>query len=337
VQATKQQQIMGFFIEEAKEHLDTIEQGLLDLQATLADAEQLNELFRAAHSIKGGAAMLGFDSIHRVAHHLEDYFKILKENSVQPDRQLEDLFLKGFDALKELVEALQSPYGFQEAQAAEIMKASQPIFSNLQSYLNRLIKAGKGAVAQKPVAPNSAKLSAEAPAFIHAVLKKMLQLFKQGDTPVTRQQLTLLCGRLEALSPAAEWRGMLQCAKEAIGNSQNSYSALAPVIIKELKQAGDLLVAGRPGEVIASTSLQKLAGGFNPLPNFPPSPPMPVPLPIQPPIQSVVRPAELSASHSRANQTTIPLEPRAAARVLLDTFNKEQLIELADFIMKAIQ
>lgn len=335
MQATKQQQIMGFFIEEAREHLDTIEQGLLDLKATLADAEQLNELFRAAHSIKGGAAMLGFDSIHRVAHHLEDYFKILKENSIRPDRQLEDLFLKGFDALKELVEALQSPYGFQEAQAEDIVKASQPVFSNLQIYLNRLIEIGKGAPLQK--ATSSTKLSPEAPAFIHAVLKKMLQLFKQGDTPVTRQQLALLCGRLEALSRAAEWRGILQCAKEAIANSQTSYSVLAPIIIKELKQAGDLLVAGRHGEMIPSTTLQKLAGGFNPLPNFPPPSPAPVPLPIQSPIQSVVRPAELSTSHTRSHQTTIPLEPRAAARVLLDTFNKEQLIELADFIMKAIQ
>lgn len=335
MQATKQQQIMGFFIEEAREHLDTIEQGLLDLQATLADVEQLNELFRAAHSIKGGAAMLGFDGIHRVAHHLEDYFKILKENSIRPDRQLEDLFLKGFDALKELVEALQSPYGFQEAHAEDIVKAAQPVFSNLQTYLNRLIEVGKGAAVQ--AATTSPKLSAEAPAFIHAVLKKMLQLFKQGDAPVTRQQLTLLCSRLEVLSPATEWRGILQCAKEAIGNSQTSYSVLAPIIIKELKQAGDLLVVGRHGEMIPSTTLQKLAGGFNPLPNFPPPTPPPVPPPIQLPIQSVVRSAELSSSHSRAKQTTIPLEPRAAARVLLDTFNKEQLIELADFIMKAIQ
>ncbi len=53
MQATKQQQILGYFLEEAKEHLDTIEQGLLNLKATIADAEQLNELFRAAHSVKG--------------------------------------------------------------------------------------------------------------------------------------------------------------------------------------------------------------------------------------------------------------------------------------------
>jgi chemotaxis protein histidine kinase CheA len=276
--------------------------------------------------------MLGFDSIHRVAHHLEDYFKILKENSVRPDRQLEDLFLKGFDALKELVEALQSPYGFQDTQAEEIVKASQSVFSNLQTYLNRLIEASKGTTVQTTTpAP---KLSPKAAAFIHAVLKKMLQLFKQGDTPVTRQQLTLLCSRLEDVSTAAEWRAMLQCAKEAIANVQTSYSTLAPVIIKELKQAGDLLVACRPGEMIPSTTLQKLAGGFTPLVDLPPTAPTPVPLPIQ----SVVRAGDLpSSGNGRSNQVTIPVEPRAAARVLLDTFNKQQLIELADFIMQAIQ
>jgi chemotaxis protein histidine kinase CheA len=100
VQATEQQQqILRFFIEEAKEHLDTIEQGLLHLEATIADNEAMNHLFRAAHSIKGGAAMLGFDSIHKTGHYLEDYFKLIKDHPLKVDRKLEDLFLKGFDAL----------------------------------------------------------------------------------------------------------------------------------------------------------------------------------------------------------------------------------------------
>ncbi len=78
---------MGYFIEEAKEHLDTIEQGLLNLKATMADTERLNELFRAAHSVKGGAAMLGLNSIQKIGHHLEDCFKLLKEHPVEIDHQ----------------------------------------------------------------------------------------------------------------------------------------------------------------------------------------------------------------------------------------------------------
>lgn len=67
----QQQRILGYFIEEAKDHLVTIEQGLLNLQTTLKDAEMVNDLFRAAHSVKGGAAMLGISSILRISHRFE--------------------------------------------------------------------------------------------------------------------------------------------------------------------------------------------------------------------------------------------------------------------------
>ena len=74
-----QQRILGYFIEEAKEHLQTLEQGILQLATSVRDAETVNEMFRAAHSVKGGAAMLGYTSIQKTAHRLEDSFKILKE------------------------------------------------------------------------------------------------------------------------------------------------------------------------------------------------------------------------------------------------------------------
>jgi len=60
----QQQRIMGYFIEEAREHLQTIEQGVLNLHNILDEPESINELFRAAHSIKGGAAMLGVGSVY---------------------------------------------------------------------------------------------------------------------------------------------------------------------------------------------------------------------------------------------------------------------------------
>ncbi|MCY7393375.1 MAG: Hpt domain-containing protein [Leptolyngbyaceae cyanobacterium CAN_BIN12] len=322
MQATKQQQIMGFFIEEAKEHLDTIEQGMLNLEATLADSEQMNEVFRAAHSVKGGAAMLGFDSIHRTAHHLEDAFKILKDNPVKPDRQLENLFLKVFDVLKELVEALQSPFGFQEAQAEQIVQDAQPAFVEVEAYLHHLIQN------RSNKAPTAIKVSAEAPAFINATLRKMLQLFKQGDTQVCRQQLSTLCDRMGQLSNCSAWRGLLEVAQGAIANSQSSYSMLAPLIIKEIKLSGDLLVAGRSSEIIPSGKLRQLA-------------PTVVFSPVSGIAQSISSPAAAISfeqnGSNRTQQISIPLEPRAAARALLDAFNKQQLIELAEFLMKAIQ
>ncbi len=336
MQATKQQQIVVYFIEEAKEHLDTIEQGLLDLQATMEDTERLNELFRAAHSVKGGAAMLGFSAIQKVGHHLEDGFKLLKENPVRVDQQLENLFLQGFDVLKHLVTELQSPYGLQEHEAKSALQTAEPMFVELEVYLNRLIR---GAAAQ----PAAAKVPANLAAVINAVLKKMLEIFKQGDTPAGRQQLAALCAKIIQLHSSAEWRGLIQAAVKAIANPKAPYKVLAPLLIKELKQAGDLLLAGRAGSIAPSSSLQQLAG----VPaKAVPQPTAPQPLPVavaaataatQPPV-NVTAPAAAPAQKSgKVQQITIPAEPRAAARALLEAFNKNQLIELAEYLMKAIQ
>jgi chemotaxis protein histidine kinase CheA len=345
VQTTKQQQILGYFIEEAKEHLDAIEHGLLDLKATMGDAEEMNHLFRAAHSIKGGAAMLGFDSIQRVGHHLEDYFKILKDNPVAIDRRLEDLFLKGFDSLKALIEELQGTFGLREEEAAQIVKASEPVFAELGTYLNTLIKGSAAPAAAKTGAPPS-----QAATQVNQILRVMLQLFKQGDNPKSRQQLSALCARLIQISKESRpWVTTLQVAQQAIGNPKASYPALAPLVIKELKQASDLLLTGRAREIMPSRGLQLLA---MPKPTMDPTtapkvaPPATVDL-----RQTVIQPimAGDGASHgsqaglpatavaARPRQISIPAEPKAAARALLDNFNKAELIQLAEFLMKAIQ
>src|SRR5689334_8477940 len=121
----QQQRILGYFIEEARDHLNTIEQGLLNLESTLNDPEMVNEVFRAAHSIKGGAAMLGLTSIQHTSHRLEDCFKVLKENPIQVDQKLESLFLGVSDTLKALLEQLSGPFGLSEEVANTLMSETE--------------------------------------------------------------------------------------------------------------------------------------------------------------------------------------------------------------------
>jgi chemotaxis protein histidine kinase CheA len=340
VQTTKQQQILGYFIEEAKEHLDSIETGLLNLSQTMSDAEEMNQIFRAAHSIKGGAAMLGFNSIQRVSHHFEDAFKILKENpQVNIDRKLEDLFLKGFDGLKALVDQLQSTFGLREEDADQIVQSTEPTFAALGEYLNQLIQAGSAPTPTQPLmTPNALEQ-------VSKILKVMLQLFKQGDNPKSRQQLIALCTRLMQIAPKNQpWIHLGQTAQRAIANQANAYAQLAPVIIKELKQSSDLLLAGRSGEIIPSTTLQRLTQK--------PAAPRP---PIAEDVRLVThvreRPLSMEQVETaaktiaapepppaiRPRTISIPNEPKAAARALLDAFSKHELIQLAEFLMKSIQ
>jgi len=137
----QKQRILGYFLEETKDHLNTIEQGLMNLQNTLADPEIVNEIFRAAHSIKGGAAMLGLDSIQQTAHRLEDYFKVFQEcPGIQVDQKLESLFLRVFDTLQELLEHLADSFSLPEDVVNNLMSEVEPVFEALNQHLGVLAK-----------------------------------------------------------------------------------------------------------------------------------------------------------------------------------------------------
>ncbi len=261
----KQKQITGYFIEEAKEHLQTIESGLLNLQSLMGNAEDVNEIFRAAHSIKGGAAMLGFSSIQHVAHNFEDYFKVMRENSnLQVDQELQTLFLQAFDKLQELVEHLQSPYGLTKDAVDAVMAGSDQIFINLKNHLQNLISGkqtqGTTLLGDTKVVETRAMLGifqSEVP----LKLRSMLELFKQPDSPRSRQNLAAICTQLKQIGDRFDlgpWSVLMESVSYAIANPNNQFRALAPILIKEIKQAQEQVLAQKANQIKASSQLLKL-------------------------------------------------------------------------------
>lgn len=319
--AGSQQRILGYFIEEAKEHLDTLEKGILELRSVVKDPERVNEMFRAAHSVKGGSAMLGFESIQKTAHRLEDSFKILKENEIKVDRKLETLFLRSYDTLKDLIEQLQGPFGLREDEAAKTMLAAEPNFVQLQAYLNSIVGGSDAATsaAAKPAA-SKINLSPNFTAQVMEVLKQMLQLFKQEDTPANRQKFQLHCKRLMQLGTGIKpWQELVQVAYKAIANPKNSSQTLAPVIIKELKQASDALQAGNINALAPSPTLQQLAG-----------------VTTAAKTTAAAKPATAATpTPATAKQITIMVEPKAAAKAIVQAFDKAQLLQLAKILVQA--
>ncbi|MGE5659926.1 MAG: Hpt domain-containing protein [Actinomycetota bacterium] len=133
------QRIIGYFLEETTEHLQTVEQGLVDLQSTIDAPERVHQVIRATHSVKGGAAMLGFSSIQRIAHRLEDYLKLLRECPLRVDRRLELLLQQVFGSLKELVQQISRTFGLNQEVANQIMAGVEPVFEALNEHLRVLI------------------------------------------------------------------------------------------------------------------------------------------------------------------------------------------------------
>lgn len=93
------------FAEDCLEHLDHIEASLMDIEAAGddQDPEVVNSVFRAAHSIKGGAGMLGLDNIKALSHMLENVLHMIRSNEMLPTHDVVDVLLKGFDKLTEMV------------------------------------------------------------------------------------------------------------------------------------------------------------------------------------------------------------------------------------------
>jgi two-component system chemotaxis sensor kinase CheA len=96
-------QFYQIFFEEAGENLDQMEQMLLALDLENADDEELNAIFRCAHSIKGGAATFGFADVAELTHQMESLLDKLRRHELQPTPPMVDVLLESSDALKLLL------------------------------------------------------------------------------------------------------------------------------------------------------------------------------------------------------------------------------------------
>ncbi|MEH2289332.1 hybrid sensor histidine kinase/response regulator [Nostoc sp.] len=131
----KELEIQMQFLEEATDYLNTLEAVLLEIDTSnRIDLDKINAALRATHSIKGGAAMMGFKSLSDLSHRLEDSFKVLKtkKNSLEIDTQLQSLLLSGVDWLRQIVELLAEGNAVEEQWLATFC---YPIFDELHDRL----------------------------------------------------------------------------------------------------------------------------------------------------------------------------------------------------------
>ncbi len=110
------EQFHAVFFDESQEHLDDMEQLLMELDVENPDLEQLNSIFRAAHSIKGGSGIFGFDALTGLTHVMENLLDKARKSTIQLDVATVDLFLETVDLLKVILDAYKAQSGLPEQQ-----------------------------------------------------------------------------------------------------------------------------------------------------------------------------------------------------------------------------
>jgi two-component system chemotaxis sensor kinase CheA len=99
-------QYMGMFLEESREHLQTLNRCLLELEAEPSNLSILDEIFRSAHTIKGMSATMGFTTIAELTHEMENILDMLRKAQIRADHLIVDVLFKCVDTLEQLVECI---------------------------------------------------------------------------------------------------------------------------------------------------------------------------------------------------------------------------------------
>jgi len=132
-------QFYQIFFEEAGENLDLMEQMLLNLNLETADDEELNGIFRCAHSVKGGAATFGFSDVAELTHQMESLLDRLRRHELQPNAAMVDVLLESADASRSLLARHQSGDEGEALPTTDLVRRIAEL------------AAGGGVVAAKPV------------------------------------------------------------------------------------------------------------------------------------------------------------------------------------------
>src|SRR5512139_1411476 len=131
--------IIEFFLVEAGEHIQNLNAGLLALEKTPDDRAVIDELFRAAHTLKGSAAMMGFQGISDVAHKSEDMLGLFRSGSIPITRETLNFLFDSVDAVKLMVDGIASK------------KPEDPlIIENISQSFARLVETLRGGSAPSP-------------------------------------------------------------------------------------------------------------------------------------------------------------------------------------------
>ena len=193
-------QFYQIFFEEASENLDQMEQMLLSLDLSAANDEELNGIFRCAHSIKGGAATFGFSDVTELTHRMESLLDRLRRHEITPIPEMVDVLLESADASRSLLARHQSGDEGEPVSTAELVVRIEALAQGL----TEIPQVNRSAAAAEPVQPAAVVAAVVADTPAQAPAPAAAQVAEPGpvigtEPPEGARELTIEIGPLSRL------------------------------------------------------------------------------------------------------------------------------------------
>lgn len=184
------------FFEESFEGLDAMESGLLNLDMGDVDKEEINTIFRAAHSIKGGSGTFGFTSVSDFTHVMETLLDEMRDGRRQITQTALDVLLGSVDCLREMLTAIQEGDEVNESKVAEHKQALDKELNGESTEVPQIEN-----IAQSIDTIESSKAANEgsSQAGWHIVFSPHAHLLKTGNDPVRMFRELKELGELTAI------------------------------------------------------------------------------------------------------------------------------------------
>lgn len=252
------EQTYSYFLTEAQDLLQSIEQNLFSLRQDRS-AAKVHELMRAAHTLKGAAASVGFDSMKSIAHSFEDVFKALYKPEVELDSELEALLYEGYDCLRL---PLTTAIAGVACQDAELLNRAETIFSKIRNKLGKHFDANAAL-------PTSAELGFDIvqSLFETGVRERLEQLaiaISEGNPTTIAQtlenQVEVFAGLAESLNLSG-FGAIAHTTMKALKRNPDRVVEIAQAALADFRQGQIAVLKGdrtSGGEV--SAALKQLAG-----------------------------------------------------------------------------
>lgn len=178
-------QYLDLFIDETKEHLQTLNEHILVLEKEPENADTINEIFRAAHTLKGMSGTMGFTRMQRLTHDLENVFSEIRNGNMKANSRLIDVLFRGLDALESYLDIISS-------EGNEGTEDNEDIINDLNSFMEGNGTSDAGAKKEKAEqkASASAAESKKEPAAAEAPVDR--SKCRYLDIPVSEYEMSAI-------------------------------------------------------------------------------------------------------------------------------------------------